>query len=1177
MIHLHRVAWAFLLLGLLLCLTPVRANAPGRSLTFEQRVACQEAIERVYYRHQIGAKTSFEEAVPRRFLEKKVRSYLQQSAALEMFWQTPVTTQMLQAELERIARGTRFPDRLREIYLALGNDPFVVRECFALRVLADRLSRNLFAFDGGIHAGVREEAEELRALLAGGQLNLWRSHPRRTLLEIRREAAEESVRPSSTNEALAPGKLRHRYVSGEEFTSVRSQAPEGIGEIGPVKEERSAFTLRAILDQRDDSYVIALYSVPKADWDSWWKQVAGLLDEEAVDRAAGASGALPRAWPGSPEGTFVSAESAAGGPGSSCPPPDTWDNGVLDDVPLPGGRPAVWTGNEMIVWRGDGSGTRYNPLTDTWALVSTVGAPSPGFGHTAVWTGDKMIVWGGGDFPTALDSGSRYDPQTNTWAPVSAMGAPPPRLDHTAIWTGAEMIVWGGQDFSADLDSGGRYDPGTDTWASVSMSGAPAGRTDHTAIWTGTEMIVWGGALLDTGGRYNPATDTWAATSTISAPSGRNFHTAVWTGSHMIVWGGLAVGPQDTGARYNPTNDTWLAASTANAPSPRYFHSAVWTGSRMLVWGGTRGGGTYFGDGSRYDPASDTWSEITTSGDPVARHNHAAVWTGDRMIVWGGFFLSGLNTGGRYDPVTDSWTPTTTGNPPARRNRHTAVWTGSVMIVWGGTATVNDGGRYDALVDSWLPLSTTNAPSARVDHTAVWTGNVMVVWGGNDSGGSTNEGGRYNPTIDSWAPTSTVNAPLGRTLHTAVWADNRMVVWGGLAGGVTPLDTGARYNPTNDTWLAASTANAPSPRYSHTAVWTGSRMLVWGGDGHVAGGSYEPGNDLWSPISTIGEQPRRNHTAIWTGTGMIIWGGFSGFPALNSGGIYYPATDSWTATSHADAPLGRVTHTAVWTGADMLVWGGGTDLVSSNVFGTGGRYDPGTDSWLPISLVSASTPRKRHTAVWADTHMIVWGGHDLSSLDNGGRYFDSTDSDQDGFSLCSGDYDDSDAEVFPAAPEICDGINNDCSDPLWPTPAPEEADADADSFLECTGDCDDADASTYPDAPEVNDGNDNQCPGEPGFGLIDEISGDSGFHNPADPGEFSWSPQGGANRYEVKRSPLPDFSTGCTGIVTSSTVWNDPEVPSLGGIFHYLTRADKPRAGSWGQDSAGVERANVCP
>ena len=57
---------------------------------------------------------------------------------------------------------------------------------------------------------------------------------------------------------------------------------------------------------------------------------------------------------------------------------------------------------------------------------------------------------------------------------------------------------------------------------------------------------------------------------------------------------------------------------------------------------------------------------------------------------------------------------------------------------------------------------------------------------------------------------------------------------------------------------------------------------------------------------------------------MIVWGGTDdNFVDLNTGGRYNPGTDSWTATSTTNAPTGRSGHTAVWTGSEMIVWGGG--------------------------------------------------------------------------------------------------------------------------------------------------------------------------------------------------------------------------------------------------------------
>ena len=102
--------------------------AQSRELTFDERVGAQEAIERVYYSHQIGATRSFDEVVPREILERKVRRYLKQSLALERFWNTAITGEALRLELERMVRGTRMPERLRELYAALDGDPVLIQE-----------------------------------------------------------------------------------------------------------------------------------------------------------------------------------------------------------------------------------------------------------------------------------------------------------------------------------------------------------------------------------------------------------------------------------------------------------------------------------------------------------------------------------------------------------------------------------------------------------------------------------------------------------------------------------------------------------------------------------------------------------------------------------------------------------------------------------------------------------------------------------------------------------------------------------------------------------------------------------------------------------------------------------------------------------------------------------------
>ncbi len=103
------------------------------------------------------------------------------------------------------------------------------------------------------------------------------------------------------------------------------------------------------------------------------------------------------------------------------------------------------------------------------------------------------------------------------------------------------------------------------------------------------------------------------------------------------------------------------------------------------------------------------------------------------------------------------------------------------------------------------------------------------------------------------------------------------------------------------------------------------------------------------------------------------------------------------------------------------------------------------------------------------------------------------DADGDTFTTCSGDCDDSAAAIYPGAPQVCDGVNNDCSAPGWPAlTGTNEADADGDTFTTCSGDCDDSAAAIYPGAPQVCDGVNNDCsaPGWPALIGTNEADAD---------------------------------------------------------------------------------------
>src|SRR5262245_22820774 len=116
------------------------AEASGtkrRVAPFEDRLAAQRAIGEVYWRRRIWPqdnrtpKPSLNEVAPDPVIRTKVEDYLRKSSALEFYWQRPITNGELQAEMERMARSTKQPEALRELWAVLKDDPLLIAECLA--------------------------------------------------------------------------------------------------------------------------------------------------------------------------------------------------------------------------------------------------------------------------------------------------------------------------------------------------------------------------------------------------------------------------------------------------------------------------------------------------------------------------------------------------------------------------------------------------------------------------------------------------------------------------------------------------------------------------------------------------------------------------------------------------------------------------------------------------------------------------------------------------------------------------------------------------------------------------------------------------------------------------------------------------------------------------------------
>jgi N-acetylneuraminic acid mutarotase len=558
--------------SLLTSAVPLRfsENGPGtlnqaRTLSFAERVTYQLAIEDVYWRHRIwpkdnpNPKPALDAVISQAELEKKVQDYLLDSQALEDHGHRPITAEQLQAEMYRMAQHTKQPEVLRELFQALGDDPFVIAECLARPALTERLLSNK-------REGLDRE------------------------LRRRTEIRFDTVTVPNSGYSLPS------IADGANGCSDDTWIATSLTNVPAAREYYTAVWTgtEMIVWGGYNGSNLNTGGRYNPSTDSWTATSTANAPSPRYGHTAVWTGSEMIVWGGTvnPGGDLNTG-------GRYNPTTDSWIATSTTNAPSGGGT-AVWTGSQMIVWGPNGVG-KYNPNTNSWTAIRVRFQP----GQSAVWTGSEIIVWGGTVtcqifFQCGTNTGGRYNPNTDIWTATSTANAPAGRYGHTAVWTGSEMIVWGGlvdyPSFTV-FNDGGKYNPSTNSWTATSINNAPEARCAHTAIWSGSEMIIWGGSGVgspgNTGGKYNPVTNNWAGTSTTNAPSPRDGHTAVWTGSEMIIWGGCNRDVpnhncivSNTGGRYcvpppvvttNPaTNITSLSATLNGSLNPNGLTTTVY-------------------------------------------------------------------------------------------------------------------------------------------------------------------------------------------------------------------------------------------------------------------------------------------------------------------------------------------------------------------------------------------------------------------------------------------------------------------------------------------------------------------------------------------------------------------------------------------------------------------------
>lgn len=395
--------------------------------------------------------------------------------------------------------------------------------------------------------------------------------------------------------------------------------------------------------------------------------VAATVPDGSLTAAKFAPGALTAAAQAS--GSVVASDSAADAALqtagfqiiSSLAAP-SWNTSAAPDAPSPRHAHAgIWSQGhaQFFVWGGQvsagvysGSGATYQPASDEWQAVTSVGAPSARRGHTlALDATGRALIWGGFNEAGFLNTGAKFNFATRSWSALADLNAPSPRDLHVSLTTGPFMFVWGGRNGAGPLNDGALYHSANDQWIALNLSGAPAARSGAAAVWTGDKVLIWGG-----------------------------------NGASGVLGAGAQLRFQTT-PTFTPME--WTPMQTTGAPAARVEHTAVWTGTRMIIWGG-RNGSTFFADGASFDPATDTWAALPAMDAPSARAAHTAVWTGTEMVVFGGETAAGSTaSGAAYNPVSNRWRPLQHGGTPVARSGAVGGWTGTELILFGGLSSGN--------------------------------------------------------------------------------------------------------------------------------------------------------------------------------------------------------------------------------------------------------------------------------------------------------------------------------------------------------------------------------------------------------------------------------------------------------------------------------------------------------
>lgn len=549
-----------------------------------------------------------------------------------------------------------------------------------------------------------------------------------------------------------------------------------------------------------------------------------------------------------------------------------------------------------------------------------------------------------------------------------------------------------------------KIDNSHDNKYDISTTNNPAARTGFAYTIYNDKLYIWGGVGGSGSTYYNNGyildliKNTWStmASSPLTARESCGY---IKFESKLFIWGGKdGSNIYNDGAIYDLDADSWTNISTCPLVG-RCFPSIHYYNGKIYIWGGIDSIASpwvTYNDGAIYDIATDSWSSITTTDAPTARCVDNSVLVDDKIYIFGGwYFDSGVkirDDGAIYNITEDKWYDLSLPTAKLALSSTIALDDNRIFI-WGGmtdsSTYIKSGYIYDIITNTYNQI-TSSSLNARYGATiGLNNERYVIIFGGTDNTNSFNDGEIYDLTTNTWIKSfSDSSKRLGST--GVVWRNN-FVIWGGYDLGGTYLDTGIIYS------LGFSDVSESSmrPRYYHAHCKVGShKLFIHGGYNDYNGylndcWIFDEETYEWTEIIGCPLSERAFHTAVYDGSQYIyVWGGYNeeiGF--LEDGAIYDVTGDSWSSMDTEDCPEARALHTAVWADSTMIIWGGityrSTDGELDYLY-TGGKYDPsGSPKWSHIKVNKpggsgandSPAGRIKHTAIVYDDKMYILGGY----------------------------------------------------------------------------------------------------------------------------------------------------------------------------------------------------------